>query len=115
MQGHWGLDYPTEEELEESIKKFKELGYIAITELDIDVLPNPSGSDTEDVYVGRIRSQNLDGESWISMWIVADNVYGKGTTGSADLRGLEVHRQRLRFHTPITEWLDPHNPTGSET
>jgi aspartate-semialdehyde dehydrogenase len=41
--------------------------------------PVENASDTEDVYVGRIRSQNLDGESWISMWIVADNVYGKKT------------------------------------
>ena len=40
--------------------------------------PFENANDTEDVYVGRIRSQNLDGDCWISMWIVADNVYGKG-------------------------------------
>ena len=45
--------------------------------------PVENASDTEDVYVGRIRSQNLDGESWISMWIVADNVYGKGAALNA--------------------------------
>jgi aspartate-semialdehyde dehydrogenase len=45
--------------------------------------PVENASDTEDVYVGRIRSQKLDGESWISMWIVADNVYGKGAALNA--------------------------------
>jgi aspartate-semialdehyde dehydrogenase len=44
------------------------------------VYPTPveNANDTEDVFVGRIRSQKLGDESWISMWIVADNVYGKG-------------------------------------
>jgi endo-1,4-beta-xylanase len=41
MQAHYGLDYPTAEDFEASIKKFKELGIVAITELDIDVLPAP--------------------------------------------------------------------------
>ena len=54
----------------------------------IDVIDNPksleyptpleNANDTEDVYVGRIRSQRINNENWISMWIVADNVYGKG-------------------------------------
>ena len=54
----------------------------------IDVIDNPksleyptpleNANDTEDVYVGRIRSQSINHENWISMWIVADNVYGKG-------------------------------------
>ena len=35
-------------------------------------------NDTEDVFVGRIRSQTINSENWTSMWIVADNVYGKG-------------------------------------
>jgi endo-1,4-beta-xylanase len=41
MQGHYGLTSPTREEFENSILKFKELGEVAITELDIDVLPSP--------------------------------------------------------------------------
>ncbi len=40
MQGHYGFDYPPLEDLEESIIKFSELGVVAITELDIDVLPS---------------------------------------------------------------------------
>ena len=40
--------------------------------------PLENANDTEDVFVGRIRSQTINNENWISMWIVADNVYGKG-------------------------------------
>ena len=45
--------------------------------------PVENATDTEDVYVGRIRSQKFDGDTWISMWIVADNVYGKGAALNA--------------------------------
>lgn len=42
MQGHWGLESPTIEEIETSILAYAALGVkVAITELDIDVLPNP--------------------------------------------------------------------------
>ena len=40
--------------------------------------PLENANDTEEVFVGRIRSQTVNNENWISMWIVADNVYGKG-------------------------------------
>ena len=40
--------------------------------------PLENANDTEEVFVGRIRSQTIYNENWISMWIVADNVYGKG-------------------------------------
>jgi endo-1,4-beta-xylanase len=60
MQGHWGLDYPTKEELEESIKKFKKLGYIAITELDIDVLPNLSGYQGADLNMNESSNNELN-------------------------------------------------------
>ena len=43
MQGHWGLDYPTIEEAEAGILAFAELGVkVMITELDINVLPDPA-------------------------------------------------------------------------
>ena len=45
--------------------------------------PFENATDTEEVYVGRIRSQSLDDDCWISMWIVADNVYGKGAALNA--------------------------------
>ena len=40
--------------------------------------PLENANDTEEVFVGRIRCQTINNENWISMWIVADNVYGKG-------------------------------------
>ncbi len=40
--------------------------------------PLENANDTEEVFVGRIRSQTINNENWISMWVVADNVYGKG-------------------------------------
>jgi aspartate-semialdehyde dehydrogenase len=40
--------------------------------------PLENANDTEEVFVGRVRAQMINNENWISMWIVADNVYGKG-------------------------------------
>ena len=34
--------------------------------------PLENADDTEDVFVGRIRTQIINNESWVSMWIVAD-------------------------------------------
>ncbi len=45
--------------------------------------PLENADDTENVYVGRIRVQIINDESWVSMWIVADNVYGKGAALNA--------------------------------
>ena len=52
---------------------------------DILEYPTPyeQANDSEDVYVGRIRSQDIQGDTWISLWIVADNVYGKGAALNA--------------------------------
>ena len=57
------------------------------------VYPTPveNAVDTEEVYVGRIRSQYFDDKCWISMWIVADNVYGKG----AALNAVQICEQLL--------------------
>ncbi|CAM4362279.1 endo-1,4-beta-xylanase [Zobellia roscoffensis] len=42
MQGHWGLTEPSLEDVENSIVAYSKLGLkVAITELDITVLPNP--------------------------------------------------------------------------
>lgn len=54
MQGHYGIDYPSVEEIEESILAFAALGVkVMITELDIDLLPNPTnrqGADIEERF-----------------------------------------------------------------
>jgi endo-1,4-beta-xylanase len=42
MQGHWGLDYPPMDEMDASMKAYANTGLkLMITELDMDVLPNP--------------------------------------------------------------------------
>ena len=58
------------------------------------VYPTPleQANDSEDVYVGRIRSQAIQGETWVSLWIVADNVYGKG----AALNAVQIAENLLR-------------------
>jgi endo-1,4-beta-xylanase len=44
IQGHWHMDNPPMENIEESIKEFSALGIqVAFTELDLSVLPNPRG------------------------------------------------------------------------
>ncbi len=50
MQGHWGLKTPTIAQIEESIVAFSKTGAkVVITELDIDVLPNPSNRQGADI------------------------------------------------------------------
>jgi len=50
MQGHYGLTVPTIEQIEASIVAFSKLGVkVNFTELDIDVLPNPSRRQGADI------------------------------------------------------------------
>jgi endo-1,4-beta-xylanase len=50
MQGHYGITYPSVEEIEASILAYAELGVkVMVTELDIDILPNPSGRQGADI------------------------------------------------------------------
>ncbi len=50
MQGHYGLSIPTIEQVEASIVAFSKLGVeVNFTELDIDVLPNPSRRQGADI------------------------------------------------------------------
>ena len=54
LQAHWGLDYPSIDEIETSILKIHEAGFrVHFTELDIDVLPNLweiEGADLSDNF-----------------------------------------------------------------
>lgn len=55
MQGHYGLDFPALQEVEDSIRAFAATGaQVMITELDITVLPNP-----EQAQIGADVSQKL--------------------------------------------------------
>lgn len=50
MQGHYGLTSPTIDQIEESILAFSDLGVkVMITELDLDILPNPSKRQGADI------------------------------------------------------------------
>ena len=71
------------EEIIETLKNSHGIKVIDDPKNEVYPTPVENASDTEDVYVGRIRSQKLDGDTWISMWIVADNVYGKGAALNA--------------------------------
>ena len=54
---------------------------------DPDLLEYPTpiehANDTEEVFVGRIRVQDFNNDTWVSLWVVADNVYGKGAALNA--------------------------------
>ena len=71
------------DEIIEILKDSKGIKILDDPESEIYPTPIENANDTEDVYVGRIRSQKFGSESWISMWIVADNVYGKGAALNA--------------------------------
>jgi len=61
MQGHWGLDYPKIEDAEASIVAFGELGVnVMITELDINVLPDPFQWRSADVGMDVDREKALN-------------------------------------------------------
>lgn len=50
LQGHWGLDYPTNKDLKFSLEAYAETGLkVMITELDITVLPIPQGNMGADI------------------------------------------------------------------
>jgi endo-1,4-beta-xylanase len=52
MQAHWGLEYPSLEEIETAIEMFADLGVkVMFTELDISVLPSPWHMPTADISV----------------------------------------------------------------
>ena len=50
IQGHWGSDYPPMDEMDSSMKAYSEAGCkLMITELDMDILPNPYNYTGADV------------------------------------------------------------------
>lgn len=61
MQGHWGLDYPPLDELEESILAYAELGVkVMITEMDVNVLPSPGGHTDAEITRNYVLRKELD-------------------------------------------------------
>jgi endo-1,4-beta-xylanase len=61
MQGHWGLKYPTIEELEAAIVAYGNLGLsVHITELDINILPDPFENRGADIGLRFRRRKALN-------------------------------------------------------
>jgi endo-1,4-beta-xylanase len=61
LQGHWGLEYPPLDELENSIKAFAATGMkIMVTELDLDMLPMPGENTGADVNLSYEKKEELD-------------------------------------------------------
>ncbi|MBC6992395.1 endo-1,4-beta-xylanase [Hymenobacter sp. BT491] len=90
MQGHYGLTRPTIEQVEASIVAFAKLGvHVNFTELDIDVLPNPSkrqGADIADTFAA-------DEKYNVYTTGLPDSVQQKLTQRYADLFAL-FHKHR---------------------
>lgn len=61
MQGHWQLNTPSLEEIEQSIVDYSSLGLkVAITELDISVLPNPWDLEGAEISQNFENSQGMN-------------------------------------------------------
>ncbi len=61
MQGHWGFNYPSNEELEAAIAFYSELGMkVMVTELDISVLPDLFGNTGADITAMREMRKNYN-------------------------------------------------------
>jgi endo-1,4-beta-xylanase len=61
LQGHDSLDWPTLDQQDATIAAFAKLGVkVAITELDIDVLPHATGQQTADITVNIAQNAALN-------------------------------------------------------
>lgn len=99
MQGHYGIDYPTLEDIEASINAFADLGVkVMITELDVDMLPNPSKRQGADIAMTFEPQEGYnpyaDG--------LPDSVQQKLTQRYADLFNL-FHKHRDKI-SRVTFW-----------
>jgi len=99
MQGHYGLTVPTIAQIEASIVAFANLGVeVNFTELDIDVLPNPSkrqGADIADTFAA-------DEKYNVYTTGLPDSVQQKLTQRYADIFAL-FHKHRDKIGR-ITFW-----------
>ncbi len=86
MQGHWNIDYPSDELLTDGIEKYSSLGIeLQITELDVSVYP--SNSDPQTIYTAELAQKqaiafgrffcafrkNKNLITGITFWGLADN------------------------------------------
>ena len=76
--------------LELSLEEARQLGhnYIGTEHLLLGLIREGEGVaarvlENLGVDLAKVRSQIIQGETWVSLWIVADNVYGKGAALNA--------------------------------
>lgn len=99
MQGHYGIDYPTLDQIEASIEAFAALGVkVMVTELDIDLLPNPTGRQGADI-VHTVEAQ--EGYNPYAGGL-PDSVQQKLAQRYADIFGL-FHKHRDKI-SRVTFW-----------
>lgn len=99
MQGHYGLHHPTIEQIEASIDAFAELGVkVMITELDIDLLPNPSQRQGADI------AQTFEDQEGYNPYVsgLPDSVQQQLSARYADLFAL-FHKHRDKI-SRVTFW-----------
>jgi len=61
LQGHWGMDYPKLDEIDHMLTEYGKLGVkLMITELDINVLPDPNQARGADITRRERRRRELD-------------------------------------------------------
>ena len=94
MQGHYQLYYPDMEDLDAAIKAFGGLGCrVMITELDINVLPNPSGRLDADVA----RREEFQARY---------NPYSGGLPDSVNLKLAEIYGNLFRVFVKNADVID---------
>lgn len=99
MQGHWSLEGPSLQEIEESIIAYSELGVkVMITELDITALPNPWDLEGAEV------SQNFEGSAFMNPYTeqLPDSVSNKLAKRYQDIFALfKKHQDKI---SRVTFW-----------
>jgi endo-1,4-beta-xylanase len=61
LQGHWGLNYPTNDELNETFEIYSGLGInLMVTELELDMLPRPEDYEGADINLNYEARKELD-------------------------------------------------------
>lgn len=99
MQGHWNLETPSIEEIEKSILDYSSLGVkVAITELDITVIPSPWNLQGADV------NQNFEGSKFMNPYpeSLPDSIQNKLAERYADIFKLFLkHEDKI---SRVTFW-----------
>ena len=60
IQGHWSMDWPVPARLDSTIRELAVLGDVVVSELDIDVLPDPGNAQSADVSRSEEGTSALD-------------------------------------------------------